>query len=110
MSWKNILKEHNLNFEVREALMLMGDKKYAEETILHHGTTREGIANIIDDLKAAMTSTNYNPKTDAGMPKAIKALEELLDMDIEDETDFQDDRAWFEALPEWDEDERNRAN
>lgn len=76
MSWKEILKE-DLTEQIREALMLMGDKKYTEDTILHHGATREGIANIIDDLEVAIASSNFDDKEDAGMPKAVAALKRI---------------------------------
>jgi len=79
MSWKNILKD-DLNIKVREALRLWyGDDEDGLENYIGRGEniTRDNIPNLIDDLEVVMASANYDPKTDIGLPKAIKALERL---------------------------------
>jgi len=80
MSWQSILKE-DLTEKVRNALELI-DKDYAEDTIQHHGVTKEGIANIIDDLEASMLITNPHPIFGmidlTNIREAIKTLKKLL--------------------------------
>ena len=97
MSWENVLKnteeekpdwakkydfgEKRAN-QVKEALLLW----FKDEEDLYDSNwidkdekfTSVGISNLIEDLKFAMSSDNYDPKRDTGLPKAIKALERLL--------------------------------
>ena len=92
MGWEDILKNiedwpgpqdmpEDLTNQVKEALLLW----YKDEEDLYDSNltdkdekfTRNDIPNLIEDLKWAMRSSNYDPKRDTGLPKAIKALERL---------------------------------
>jgi len=97
MSWENVLKNteeekpdwaKKYDFgakranQVKEALLLwFKDEEALRNSYfvdLDEKFTRDRISRLIEDLKFAMSSDNYDPKRDTGLPKAIKALGRLL--------------------------------